>query len=193
MSGAPAARAATLAAAMDSTLVVSLELLQIVLPALIVYLTATRLLGDHLRVQERVLYARHRSEVRSATLPVQLRAYERLSIFCERIAIANLLLRLQESGQSAGELKVTLFLAIQQEYEHNASQQVYMSEQLWSIIRQARDNTVQAIDSVSDIVEPQLPGRELARALLAQAAPGSDRSLALALAAIKKEAARVLD
>lgn len=178
---------------MDSTLVVLLELLQIVLPAVIVYLTATRLLGDHLRVQERVLYARHRSEVRSATLPVQLQAYERLSIFCERIAIANLLLRLQEAGQSAGELKVTLFFAIQQEYEHNVSQQVYMSEQLWSIIRQARDNTVQAIDSVSDIVEPQLPGRELARALLAQAAPGSDRSLALALAAIKKEAARVLD
>ena len=178
---------------MESTTELVFDLLHIVIPALIVYFTATRLLGDHLRVQERVLYARHRSEVRSVTLPVQLQAYERLSIFCERIAIPNLLLRLQQADQSAGELKVILFLAIQQEYEHNASQQVYMSEQLWSIVRQARDNTIQAIDAVSDIVEPQLPGRELARALLAQAAPGSNRSLALALAAIKTEAKRVLD
>lgn len=178
---------------MDPTLALVIELLQIVLPALIVYLTATRLLGDHLRVQERVLFAQHRSQVRAATLPVQLQAYERLSIFCERIAIPNLLLRLQQPDQTAGELKVTLYLAIQQEYEHNVSQQVYMSEQLWSILRQARDNTLQAIESVSDIVEPQLPGRELARALIAQAAPGSNRSLGLALAAIKTEAGQILE
>ena len=178
---------------MPEWLAVVFEIVKITIPALLVYLVASNLLGRHLATLERVqrlhLGARHRAD----TLPMRLQAYERLSMFCERIALPNLLLRLQQPEQSAGELKVALFLAIQQEYEHNISQQVYMSQPLWDIIRQARDNTLQAIDAVSDIVEPQLPGRRLARALLDQASEGTNRGLAVALAAIKKEAGLLFD
>lgn len=164
------------------------DILKITIPALVVYMTATRLLGDHLRTSERITAMRNKSELRAETLPLRLQAYERLSLFCERISLPNLLLRLRENEQTAGELKVALYLAIQHEYEHNISQQVYMSQPLWDIIRQARDNTIQAIDSVSDIIEPQLPSRDLARALLDQAAPSANKGLAIALAAIKQEA-----
>ena len=170
-----------------------LELLKITLPALVVFLTADRLLGRHLGALERTQLRHHQAQHRAETLPQRLQAYERLSLFCERIAIPSLLLRLRDGKQSAGELKLSLLLAIQHEYEHNIAQQVYLSQQLWDIIRQARDNTMQAIESVSDIVEPDLPAHQLARALLAEAAPSSNHALALALAAIKKEAALLFE
>ncbi len=178
---------------MPEWLAVVLEIIKITIPALIVYFTASRLIGRQLTAFERQQLARHQAEHRTETLPLRLQAFERLSLFCERISLPNLLLRLRENDQTAGELKLSLYLAIQHEYEHNISQQVYMSQQLWDIIRQARDNTLQAIESVSDIVEPQLPSRELARALLAQATDGSNQSLAVALAAIKKEASLLFD
>lgn len=170
-----------------------LDVLKISIPALIVYLTATRLLGRHLQSMENIQRLQNKKELSADTLPLRLGAYERLSMFCERISLGNLLLRLRENDQTAGELKLSLYLAIQDEYEHNISQQVYMSQQLWDIIRQARDNTLQAIESVSDIVDPQMPSRELSKALLAQAADSSNRSLAVALSAIKAEASLLFD
>ena len=170
-----------------------LDLVKIGLPAFIVYLTAKTLITKHLAAIERIQAAHNKSVRASITLPSRFTAYERLSIFCERIALPNLLMRLQERDQTAGELKLSLYLAIQQEYEHNLSQQVYMSQQLWDIIRQARDNALQSIEAVSDIVEPDQPGRQLARALLDQASPSSNAGLALALTAIKKEASLLYD
>ena len=170
-----------------------LDVAKISIPALIVYYTVRTLVARHLGTLERIQAAQSRAARATETLPLRLQAYERLSLFCERIALPNLLLRLQESDQTAGELKLSLFLAIQQEYEHNISQQVYMSQALWDIIRQARDNALQSIDAVSDIVEPDKPGRLLARALLDQATASSSAGLALALAAIKKEASVLFD
>ena len=176
---------------MSDWLIALLEIVKVALPALIVYLTAKHLLSRHLGALERVSYQHLHAKDRSVTLPMRLQAFERLSVFCERISLPNLLLRLRERDQTAGELKLALYLAIQQEYEHNISQQVYMTQQLWDIIRQARDNTLQGIESVSDIVDADMPSRELARALIDQAADGTNRGLALALAAIKKEASVV--
>ena len=169
------------------------DLAKIAVPAFLVYLTARELLSRHLAAVERLHLQQNRQSRAADILPLRLQAYERLSLFCERIALPSLILRLQEPQQSAAELKLSLYLAIQQEYEHNISQQVYMSQQLWDIIRQARDNSLQAIEAVSDIVDPDLPGRELARALLDQAAPSSNLGLSMALAAIKKEASTLFD
>ncbi len=178
---------------MESWLALFFDLLKIAVPALIVYFTARTLIERHLAALERMQAAHNRSAKAAETLPLRLQAYERLSLFCERIALPNLLMRLQEPDQSAGELKLSLYLAIQQEYEHNIAQQVYMSQQLWDIIRQARDNALQAIEAVSDIIEPQQPGRVLARTLLDQASASSNAGLAMALAAIKKEASLLFD
>ena len=178
---------------MDPWLAFALELAKISIPALVVYYTVRTMLMQQLGAFERVYAAQNRAARSHETLPLRLQAYERLSLFCERIALPNLLLRLQQPDQTAAELKLSLFLAVQQEYEHNISQQVYMSQALWDIIRQARDNALQAIDAVSDIIEDDQPGRVLARALLDQATASSSAGLALALAAIKKEAGTLFD
>ena len=173
---------------MNDLAAILLEIVKVALPAFIVYLTANALFSRHLGTLERVEAGKRSAERAAETLPLRLQAYERLSVFCERIALPNLLLRLREPGQTAAQLRLSLYLAVQQEYEHNASQQVYMSQSLWDIIRQARDNTLQAIDAVAEEVGAHEPSAALARALLAQAAPGANASIAVALAAVKREA-----
>ena len=172
---------------MNEYVAFALDLVKIVAPALLVYLTARTLIVRHLGALERVEAGRRAGAIAAEVLPARLQAYERLTLFCERIALPSLLFRLQEPGQSAGALRLSLYLAIRQEYEHNLSQQVYLSPALWAVIRQARDNTLVAIATVADGVGEERPGPELAQALLAGASDGADAGLAIALAAIKKE------
>ena len=176
---------------MNESVAYLLDIVKVVAPAFVVYLTASALFSRHLGTLERIEDGKRSREHAGQTLPLRLQAYERLSLFCERIALPHLLLRLQEPGQTAGELRLSIYLAVEREYEHNVTQQVYLSEPLWDIIRQARDNTLQATEAVAATVPPDRPAVELSRALLAQAADGSNAALALALAAIKREA-RVL-
>ena len=172
---------------MNEYVAFSLDLVKIVAPALLVYLTARTLIVRHLGTLERVEAGRRAGAFAAEVLPMRLRAYERMSLFCERISLPRLLRRLQEPGQSAGALRLSLYLAIQQEYEHNLSQQVYLSQALWDVICQARDNSLRAIATVAEGVGEERPGPELARVLLSEAAGGADAGLAIALAAIKKE------
>ncbi len=72
-------------------------------------------------------------------IPLKLQAYERLIMLCERISVDNLAYRLSNSDMGVKELKNAMLIAIQQEYEHNITQQVYVSENLWKILRLAKD------------------------------------------------------
>ena len=173
---------------MNESVAYLLDIVKVVAPAFVVYLTANALFSRHLGSLERIEDAKRSREHVAQTLALRLQAYERLSLFCERIALPHLLLRLQEPGQTAGQLKLSIYLAVEREYEHNVTQQVYLSQALWDVIRQARDNVLQAIDAVAGTVAPERPAVELSRALLAHASRGSNAALAVALAAIKQEA-----
>ena len=113
-------------------------------------------------------------------------------MFCERIAIPNLLLRIRKDGMTAGELQVSLLLSIQQEYEHNITQQVYVSDQLWEIIKMARDEAVNLVALVADKVGAKADGKELAQALFHIVNQREVMAVEKALLAIKKEAAIIL-
>ncbi|MBK8558234.1 MAG: hypothetical protein IPL65_22000 [Lewinellaceae bacterium] len=75
-----------------------------------------------------------RNEAMKITLPVRLQAYERITLLCERVEITNALLRIRMTGMSMSDLRGALMLAISQEFDHNTSQQLYVSETLWQII-----------------------------------------------------------
>ena len=169
-----------------------LEVLKLTIPALIVFLTAYYILKTYLENQYRLKMAEIKQGQIQTTLPLKLQAYERLSMLCERIAIPNLLLRIRKDGMTAGELQVSLLLAIQQEYEHNITQQVYVSGQLWEIIKMARDEAVNVVALVAEKVGPRADGRELAQALFNIVNQRDAMAVEKALLAIKKEAAIVL-
>src|SRR5213075_1064399 len=67
--------------------------------------------------------------------PLQLQAYERLVVLTERITLHNLISRANQAGLSAREMQMILLENIKQEYEYNASQQIYVSPVAWEAIR----------------------------------------------------------
>lgn len=87
------------------------------------------------------------------TLPIRLQAYERMSLFLERIAPNNIVVRLSRPGMGARELHEFLLQDIRDEYNHNVSQQVYMSEDVWEEIKTAKEDLITAINAASDLPE----------------------------------------
>ncbi|MEM9991612.1 MAG: hypothetical protein AAF738_07595, partial [Bacteroidota bacterium] len=122
-----------------------------------------------------------------ATLPVRLQAYERLALFCERISPSSLVLRLRTEEMQVADLKVALLLAIQQEYEHNISQQIYVSDQLWQILQLARNEIVYTITNTAQQLPPTDNATELAKQLFASTQQEQIDILLQAQLAIKKE------
>jgi hypothetical protein len=169
-----------------------LELLKIVLPAIIVFLTVYYLVTSYLDKQYQFKVLENKQKEQSITIPLRLQAYERLSLFCERIAPASLLLRLREEQQTTQTLKVAMLMTIQHEFEHNITQQVYVSEQLWQIIKISRDDTVNIINGIAEHIDPNSLSKEFANAFLTYLKSQETSSLEKALLAIKKEASIIL-
>jgi len=174
---------------MATWLEVVLEIVKITVPALIVFFTVYYLFRQYLEGQQRMKAMELQQEQRGVTLPMRLQAYERLSLYCDRMLMPNLLLRVKKPDMAASELRVALLLAIQQEFEHNITQQVYVSDQLWQIIRLARDDSMDLISQAAEEVEPRANADVLARAILTKLNERGSLGLEKALQAIKKEAA----
>lgn len=173
---------------MSSFVAVILEIIKISVPALIVFWTVHYLFRNYLLGQQQLHRQEMEKEQKGAALPLRMQAYERLSLFCERISLPALLLRLPAGEQNARSYRITLMLAIQQEFEHNITQQVYISSQLWEIIKAARDDAVNFISLVSDEVAPDAPAAEFRQALINWSNNREVTGLDTALQAIKKEA-----
>lgn len=99
------------------------------------------------------------------TIPLRLQAYERCLIFLERISPDSLLVRVGQC-QTANELQSKLLSSIRSEFEHNLSQQLYLSHDAWTYIVNAKNNTVGLINSCSLKVEPTDRAIQLSRIIL---------------------------
>jgi hypothetical protein len=93
-----------------------LEIIKITVPALIVFLTVKYLMQGYLNKEYQLKALDIEKKKNENTLPLKLQAYERLSLFCERISVPTLLIRIKEEGMSARQLRLQMLLAIQQEY-----------------------------------------------------------------------------
>jgi hypothetical protein len=100
------------------------------------------------------------------TLPIRLQAYERMSLFLERIAANNLVLRLNQPELSAREFHQMLLAEIRNEYNHNVSQQVYMSDEVWQEIKTAKEDLITAINASAGELVEEATSLDLARNLL---------------------------
>ena len=100
------------------------------------------------------------------TKPLRLQAYERLVLLAERVALPNLISRLSQPGLSAREMQFLLLESIKQEYEYNASQQIYVSEAAWDAVRSLRDQSLLMINSVAKSLPADAAAIELNRQLM---------------------------
>ncbi len=113
-------------------------LLMVCLPALIVFVICYMLIKQFLKNKEAMELLEMQRMASAKTLPLKLQAYERLILLFERIDIPSLIARTRTKKMSSGDLQSTLMIAIQQEFEHNVTQQIYVSDKLWEVVRLAK-------------------------------------------------------
>ncbi len=163
------------------------EILKFTLPALIVGLTTYFLFKNFFDFQYRIKAMENKQNDRRITVPMRLQAYERLSLFCERISIPNLIMRLRAQDGNAQSLRFALMIAVQQEFEHNVSQQVYVSDQLWQIIKLTKENMLGIISEVAQKIDKSADTEPFIDALFKYLEENQSPT-DTALAAIRKEA-----
>ncbi len=83
------------------------------------------------------------------TLPIRLQAYERMVLFLERISPNNLITRVSPNSSDKDIYESLLIATIEQEYDHNLSQQIYLSDECWNVITAAKTATIQLIRKAS--------------------------------------------
>jgi predicted lactoylglutathione lyase len=119
---------------------------------------------------------------------LKLQAYERLSLLMERMAVQNMLLRQPAGTMTSQQYTASLLFTIREEFEHNVTQQVYVSDQLWLILLQARDNVSQLIVRAAEGAES---GQQVANRLLHMSQNQPSDPVALAQSAIRRESSSV--
>ncbi len=100
------------------------------------------------------------------SIPLQLQAYERLVLLTERISLPNLISRLNQPQLSAKELQVLLNENIKQEFEYNATQQIYVSPVAWEAVRNLRDQNMLIINQVANLMPAEARASDLSKQLL---------------------------
>jgi hypothetical protein len=120
-------------------------ILAITIPSLIVFAAVYFTFRQYHQHQMRTQMIDNRKVKDTITMPLRLQAYERLILLCERIDFADLMLRLKTPGTTARELEAALLVTVQQEYEHNLTQQLYVTPELWQVLLAAKAKTMDFI------------------------------------------------
>ena len=167
------------------------EIMKIVLPALIVFLTAYFLFRDMLENSQKQREFEFRVTNMGKITPVRLQAYERFTLLLERISPQSLLIRLNPQDISAGKYHQQLLSSIRQEFEHNLSQQIYISPILWETIRGAREKLIGIINKSSEQIEDNATALSLSKKIFDNYISEDNDPVATALNELKKEVAKL--
>jgi hypothetical protein len=100
------------------------------------------------------------------TRALQLQAYERLILLIDRIALPNLIARVNTPGLGARDMQSLLIQSIRQEFEHNITQQIYVSTEAWGVVRDYKEQNQLIVNQVASFLPQEASGADLNRALL---------------------------
>lgn len=142
------------------------DLLKIILPSGLLLLGMYFLVKKYVDRDYKLRLLELRMKNADTVLPIRLQAYERMTLFLERITPSNLLIRVSGSGQTATDYHRMLINDIRNEYNHNLSQQIYMTEPTWEKIQSAKENVVTLINRSFHEMPDKSKGTDLAKRIL---------------------------
>ena len=128
-----------------------------------------------------------RMKNQETVLPIRLQAYERMCLFLERISPNNLVLRLNNNNYNVREFQQVLLSEIRQEYNHNLSQQVYMSDESWNLTKKAMEEVVVVINTAADTLDGDRSSLELSKRIFELMMDKEVDPIVLALSHMKDE------
>jgi hypothetical protein len=146
---------------MNNSLATFLEILKYTLPAIIVLIACTVIVKRFLLNDLKEKHIAMLKDNQETTVRLRLQAYERLAMFIERIHPRNLIPRVYESGMTVSQLQAMLVMSIKMEFEHNLSQQVYVTKQVWNAVRGAKEQELNMINMIARQLNAEDSGKEL--------------------------------
>ncbi len=172
---------------MDNNL---LTVLEIILPAFMVGGIAIYIISKYLKYEETKLKLstdRARLEI---VLPARMQAYERTILFMERTQPENLVRRVLRSNSSARSFQAELVATVRGEYEHNISQQIYISLSAWAMVKTATEETIRLVNVAATKVSVDDSATELGEKILEITSQIGKFPTSIAIENIKKEFAQ---
>jgi hypothetical protein len=128
---------------MDATKFI--EILAYTIPSIVTGGVAYYLFNSYFKDQQNTRRWLMQKESRKEALPLRLQAYERMTLYMERINLTKLLIRIAPISMDKNDYENLLISQIEQEFEHNLTQQIYMTDECWSIITTAKNATIQMV------------------------------------------------
>jgi len=164
-----------------------LELLKYTLPALVVFVTAFVMFRGFLKQEEMKLQIQASDRNRKTVLPIRLQAYERLALLLERISPESIIMRVNKPGMTANQLHSELLTSIRTEFDHNISQQVYISNEAWDLIIVARGKVINLINNATSQVKDEATALTLSQKVFEMTMELTDQPISEAMKFLKKE------
>jgi hypothetical protein len=168
-----------------------LEVLKYILPSIIVFLTTWYLVSRYFKSEDAKRMQQLALNNQNLITPLRLQAYERIILYLERINPESLVMRLSKPGLTSQQLQNELLNTIRAEYEHNLAQQIYISNQAWEMLKNARNATIQLINATAEILKKDEPSINLSKAILERVMKEEKNPASDAIVFIKNEINRL--
>ncbi|MGD2004199.1 MAG: hypothetical protein PVK00_05330 [Flavobacteriales bacterium] len=167
-----------------------IEIIKYTIPAALMLLLTYLLLSNFVDNEEKRRQYYLRKDLNKKSLPMRFQAFERLTVFLERITPNHLVLRVKPGNMPLGAYRKILVDTIRQEYDYNVSQQVYISDKSWNSIVSAKSQVVSMINKVSAEMDENATAADLSRKLIELEMTGDIFPTKAAILLLKHEAAR---
>ncbi|GEO08454.1 DUF7935 family protein [Segetibacter aerophilus] len=102
----------------------------------------------------------------ASTRTMRLQAYERLTLLVDRIALPNLISRVNQNGVSAREMQMLLTRGVKEEFDYNITQQIYVSPEAWNALKNLKEQNMLVINQLASALPPNATGLDLNKLLL---------------------------
>lgn len=167
------------------------QVLLALLPSVVVFLTAfyllRQMLANHSREMNTKLMAEAKKEDRKHVMPLRLQAYERLTLFLERISPGTLVFRVHKAHMTGRMLHTELLATVREEFEHNVTQQIYVSDRAWQEVKMAKEETLRIINVAAEQTPQDANGTALSQRIFEVAGKLSHLPTQQAIVALKDE------
>jgi hypothetical protein len=139
----------------------TLEVVKYTIPALIVLLSSYLIVSKFLVAQTQRKQLALFQDAQDVTLKLRLHAYERLVMFIERIHPRQIIPRLYDPSMTVYDLQLALTNTIKAEFEHNLSQQIYVSKNAWETVRNVKEQEIAMVNGIAKTLNPEGAAKEL--------------------------------
>ncbi len=127
-----------------------IEILSYTIPSIVTGLVAYYFFSYQFRKEQNRENFKLLREDKKQLLNMRLQAYERMTLFMERINPSKLLVRVTPTDDNKELYVQKLVQSVEQEFEHNLSQQIYISEECWSVLVTSKNATTHIVKKTAE-------------------------------------------